>query len=811
MWNAGATGVRPRHPTSHRCTPPISAKRAARRAAGKRLRNWIAGGAVTIAVTAVLAVFAYLQSIEADRQRVTAEANAADAAAQRDIAETQRAEAVEGRNAALLNESRFLARMSAQMWEEGRAAEALALAVEALPDEADPDRPLSQEALRSLRNARLDLRETARAAGQDMISGAVFSPDGQWIATSDTEGGIVVRDSATGEIQERLDGHSPGFTDIVWGANSKFLLTGGADWTPRLWNAETGEKLTDVFGMRNIVSAVAVADDTSKIAASGFNGEIWIWDLRTGGAIGPLTPMATGATILEFTSGGKFLVGQGYGELRIWRAEDGADVAALTDQSDKVTAVGLRPTGTEIAVGRENGDIEIRTTEGRLLNDVTGQYGSAIVRLRYSPDGWTIAVTDLLASYAVLLRAEVGASVGALFGHESRLNDIAFSNDSDYVITGSEDGSARIWDAENLKEIASIGGHREGVNRVGFNPKTAQAYSLSRQGDLKLWRAPDQLIGRRFDDADWYALAVALTEDGGARAVRRGRADSWTMAGEPESDVEHDIDAATAAISPDGAQFAVGGEDGAVALFNFGQPAPVARTTVGLAPSALAFSGSGEVLIGLKTGEVLLWDAVGEPVQLAAGQGEVVEIRAGDDQFGVLRQGGYTVLSASGYVLSQSSPDAQSSFLGGIAPGLDRYAAMDVAGGVTMRDATGAVTRVIATSFKTFRMIRFSDDGAFLMVGAGEGGGMMIFDAETGAAVVRLRAHRDRVISADIRDGQLISGDHSGVVWLRPLYLDAAASIAEATAITDRLAPLSQAERCRFFLDPDEACEGIAR
>jgi len=39
----------------------------ARRAAGKRLRNWIAGGAVTIAVTAVLAVFAYLQSIEADR------------------------------------------------------------------------------------------------------------------------------------------------------------------------------------------------------------------------------------------------------------------------------------------------------------------------------------------------------------------------------------------------------------------------------------------------------------------------------------------------------------------------------------------------------------------------------------------------------------------------------------------------------------------------------------------------------------------------------------------------------------------------
>ena len=53
-------------------TPDITPLHAAyigeaRRAAGTRLRNWIAGGAVTIAVTAVLAVFAYLQSIEADR------------------------------------------------------------------------------------------------------------------------------------------------------------------------------------------------------------------------------------------------------------------------------------------------------------------------------------------------------------------------------------------------------------------------------------------------------------------------------------------------------------------------------------------------------------------------------------------------------------------------------------------------------------------------------------------------------------------------------------------------------------------------
>ena len=60
---------------------------ASRAAAGARQRNWIMGALGIAAATAALAVFAYFQSVEADRQRVAAIAASEEADRQRGAAE----------------------------------------------------------------------------------------------------------------------------------------------------------------------------------------------------------------------------------------------------------------------------------------------------------------------------------------------------------------------------------------------------------------------------------------------------------------------------------------------------------------------------------------------------------------------------------------------------------------------------------------------------------------------------------------------------------------------------------------------------
>lgn len=790
---------------------------SARRQSAQRLRAWLIGGAVTVAATTALAAFAYLQSIEADRQRVVAEGNAIEAATQRDRAETERTaaeaarvEAVDQRNAALLNQSRFLASLSDEMLGEGRAAEALALAYEALPHDAgNPERPLSQAALRALRQGLLELREVARLDGQDKIASALFSPNGNGLATADPDGGIVVRNASNGDTFLTIDAHAPAFVSMAFGANSGFLFSGGGDLTPRLWSMADGSKMTDVHGLRSFTTAVAVANDTNRIAAADFEGRVKMWSLRTGDPVGDLGVFDSSVSRLAFSPDSAVLVGMGYDEMRIWSAQDGREVARFSDPTDRITAFAMRPYGSEIALGRENGDIELRSTkDGSLLVDVTGQHGNAITRLVYSPDGWTIGSIDVIASYAVLTRAEVGTPLLALIGHEERLTDIDFSHDSAFVMTGGTEAAARIWDAERGLELALLGGHREGVSQVGFNPKQDMAFTLSGAGIARLWSAPAPLVGGKLEmSPDWNTVATGFAPDGAPLIVRRDSATRLATDTADEVKVQHDFAAETGAISSDGRYFAVADKAGALAIFSFADGEQTRRVVLDSPATALRFTADEEtLLIGQENGAALRWESgADQPAPLHTGAGKVVEIRADGQRTGILRSGGFTVLDHNNIVLSHAGEETGLAFVGGIAPDLSRYAIFGVAGDVSLRAANGDLLRVLSTPFKSFRLIRFSDDGFALMVGSGRDG-VAVFDAATGDRIVQLSADGDPVSSIALNDGQLLFGDTGGGVFLYPLYLEPWAAIEEAKEILDTMSPLSEADRCRFFLVPADAC-----
>jgi WD40 repeat protein len=63
--------------------------------------------------------------------------------------------------------------------------------------------------------------------------------------------------------------------------------------------------------------------------------------------------------------------------------------------------------------------------------------------------------------------AEEGKEIAVLEGHTDKVNTAAFSNDGKRVVTASSDKTARIWDAENGKEIAVLK-HAGSVRTAAF-------------------------------------------------------------------------------------------------------------------------------------------------------------------------------------------------------------------------------------------------------------------------------------------------------------------------------------------------------
>jgi WD40 repeat protein len=80
-----------------------------------------------------------------------------------------------------------------------------------------------------------------------------------------------------------------------------------------------------------------------------------------------------------------------------------------------------------------------------------------------------------------------------LNGHTAAVTSVAFSPDpeSSRVITGSQDNTAKLWDAKTGKEILSLPGHTQEVTSVSFSPDGLNVLTSSRDGTAIIWLAKD--------------------------------------------------------------------------------------------------------------------------------------------------------------------------------------------------------------------------------------------------------------------------------------------------------------------------------
>lgn len=111
------------------------------------------------------------------------------------------------------------------------------------------------------------------------------------------------------------------------------------------------------------------------------------------------------------------------------------------------------------------------------------------------------------------LGANPGAPVVLQGGHAAALSSAAFSADGRQVLTGSVDSSLRLWDAKTGRELAAINRHADSVNAVGFGPAAgAQAAPL-------LSASADGTV--RFDRCVACSLPLQALRQRAAEAVQR--------------------------------------------------------------------------------------------------------------------------------------------------------------------------------------------------------------------------------------------------------------------------------------------------
>jgi WD40 repeat protein len=173
----------------------------------------------------------------------------------------------------------------------------------------------------------------------------------------------------------------------------------------------------------------------------------------------------------------------------------------------------------------------------------------------FSPDGrWVVTGSE--DKTARLWEAATGNEVSRLVGHTLGVDAVAFSPDGRLVLTGSGDKTARLWEADTGKEVRTFRGHEGDVYSVAFSPDGRLVLTGSDDKAARLWEAATGKEIRCFRGHKYGVHAVGFSPDG--RWVLTGSADRtarlWETATGKQVRAfrEHSDWIRAAAFSPDG-------------------------------------------------------------------------------------------------------------------------------------------------------------------------------------------------------------------------------------------------------------------
>ncbi len=451
-------------------------------------------------------------------------------------------------------------------------------------------------------------RERHTAAARGLVTAALADLDedaerGVLLALEAVERGQAAGGSALTEARDALHravGASrmrlrvPGLGGALdWSPDGTLFVTEGPEDSGLIdvRDARTGRSVRTFPAHDPDVNLVAFSPDGAQLATTGDDGTLKLWEPRSGRHLRTFTGRGPvwGAA---FSPDGTRLAASWWEEarVRVFDVATGRRVAEIPAETVSL-ATSFSPDGRRLVIPTfDSGALVVDLRDGDVEHRLRGQDG--LTDADWSPDGRWIATSSPDATVRIW-DARTGRVRQRLTAHRSEVITVDWSADSRSLVTGSGDGTAKVWavDRGRADEVVTIEAQKEG-------------------GGVWVAFSPD---GRQLMTGDQGITAVKVWD------VQPGGGAEWPVVPAPAGA------GGAVAFTPDGQAIAVGGEDGALVLWD----AHTGEFTGALAPAHEPGSGrvsaiaGGDALAALTGAGVRVWDPAGrrELFSLPARQG----------------------------------------------------------------------------------------------------------------------------------------------------------------------------------------------
>ncbi len=290
----------------------------------------------------------------------------------------------------------------------------------------------------------------------DLASSIAFSPNGEYLAGGSSDLGTGIWNAETGE-QIFLFPETATITHVAFNQDNRILASAAKNGLVTLWDIETRKQKLRIYGHATGFNFFALSPDGNRIAVSNDPQSTSIWDISPTGSREVLTILAHEGKVYDAIydpTGTKIASSGEDGALRVWDATTGELLHDLPAQSDWVHFPAFSPDGQSLAAANQSGGISVwDANSGREIVTLKND-GPALTAVTFSRDGTQLAAGGL-GGIAYIWDVASGQQLTTINNRDGLIfTDLVFSPDRDYIFSYDWQGWTHTWKSDTGEHLS---------------------------------------------------------------------------------------------------------------------------------------------------------------------------------------------------------------------------------------------------------------------------------------------------------------------------------------------------------------------